>query len=141
MKSVAVSPRPRVRIPLFDQTIQAGFPSPADDVQERPIDLNEYLIKNQAATFLVRVSGESMIGAGIFPDDVLVVDKSLTPKSGDVIVAVHDGEFTVKRFVKTSRGAILQPENKAFEPIVITQDSDFQVWGTVTCVLHNPNTL
>lgn len=129
----------KVKIPEVTWHIQAGFPSPAEPHMENPIDLNDKLIDNPSSTFLVRVEGESMIGAGIYPGDVLVVDKAREARNNDVIVAILEGEFTVKRFAKKQNCAFLIAENPLFKPIKIDEHSDFQVWGVVTTVLHNPN--
>lgn len=98
---------------------------------ETALDLNEYMIDNPPATFFVRVTGESMTGAGIFPDDLLVVDRSVTARGGDIVVAVLDGEFTVKRLVRTAGRVALVAENPDFPPIRITSESDLQIWGVV----------
>ena len=124
-------------IPLYNNKVAAGFPSPADDYLEDKIDLNQYLIKHPASTFLVRASGESMKGAGIFPDDILVVDRSLKAENGKVVIAVVDGELTVKRYVKKGKNILLKPENDSFDPIVINDDSEAYIWGVVTNVIHN----
>jgi DNA polymerase V len=124
-------------VPMYSNKVAAGFPSPADDYLEDKIDLNQYLVKHPASTFLVRASGESMINAGIFPDDILVVDRSLKAEDGKVIIAVVDNELTVKRYRKKGRKIILEPENDAFDPIVIPQASEAFVWGVVTNVIHN----
>ena len=123
-------------IPLYSNKVAAGFPSPADDYLEDKIDLNQYLIKHPASTFLVRASGESMKGAGIFPDDILVVDRSLKAEDGKVVIAVIDGELTVKRYIKKNSKIILQPENDNFDPIVLNENTEAQVWGVVTNVIH-----
>ena len=124
-------------IPLYSNKVADGFPSPADDYLEDKIDLNQYLIKHPASTFLVRASGESMKGAGIFPDDILVVDRSLKAENGKVVIAVVDNELTVKRYRKKGKNIILEPENEAFDPIVIPRESEAFVWGVVTNVIHN----
>lgn len=125
------------QIPLFDARISAGFPSPATDYQQSSLDLNRYLIKNPAATFFVKVSGDSMIGAGIHDGDLLIVDRSLTAKNGNVIIALVDGELNVKR-LRIRRGKVsLEPENDQFPTKNITDDTDFQVWGVVTNVIHS----
>lgn len=116
--------------------VAAGFPSPADDFLEEKLDLNEKLIKHPAATFFVRVSGNSMIKAGIHSGDMLIVDRSLDAKSGSVVVAVIDGEFTVKRISFKGERLYLMPENPRFKPIEIKPESNFQVWGIVTNVIH-----
>jgi DNA polymerase V len=99
------------KIPLAVAGISAGFPSPAEDFIDKKLDLNEYLIKNQPATFLVRVHGSSMVDAGIYDSDLLVVDRSLEPRDGKIVVGVIDGEFTVKRIIKKEKRFFLQPEN------------------------------
>jgi DNA polymerase V len=124
------------KMPLFFSSIKAGFLSPADDFIDKQLDLNEYLVKNPAATFFVKVSGDSMIDAGIFTDDILIIDRSIEPDDKKIIIAIVDGEFTVKRFCKKGSQIYLIPENKNYKPIKITQDMDFQVWGVVTNVIH-----
>lgn len=121
--------------------VQAGFPSPAADYIENDIDLAAHLVSKPLSTYLVRVVGNSMIDAHIPPDALLVVDKSLTPKNNQIIVASIDGEFTVKRFIKNSSGIRLMPANKAFLPIPITEFMDFKVWGTVTRIIIDANTI
>jgi DNA polymerase V len=116
--------------------VAAGFPSPADDFIEEKLDLNEKLIRHPAATFFVKVSGNSMIKAGIHSGDMLIVDRSLEPKTGSIVVAVVNGDFTVKRISKHGGKLYLMPENSRFQPIEITDDSNFQVWGVVTNVIH-----
>lgn len=123
-------------LPLFTTAIAAGFPSPADDYVEMHLDLNEHIVKHPAATFFVRVDGESMRDAGIFSGDLLVVDRSLTPSHGKIVVAVVDGEFTVKRILIKEGQIFLAPENPAYKPLKVNQDSQFQVWGVVTYVIH-----
>lgn len=123
-------------IPLFSTLIQAGFPSPADDFIEQKLDLNEHLIDHPAATFFVKSIGQSMILDGIFPGDVLIVDKSRNAQSGNIIVASLNGDFTVKRFEKNLKGAILKPSNPDFKDILVSPDDDFQIWGVVTYVIH-----
>ena len=124
-------------VPMYSNKVAAGFPSPADDYLEDKIDLNQYLVKHPASTFLVRASGESMKGAGIFPDDILVVDRSLKAEDGKVVIAVIDGELTVKRYIKKNSKIILQPENEDFEPIILNENAEAQVWRVVTNVIHN----
>jgi DNA polymerase V len=123
-------------IPLAFSEISAGFPSPADDHAERQLDLNEHLIKHPAATFFVRADGDSMLGAGIHPGDLLIVDRALEAREGSVIIAVVDGEFTVKRFEKRGGKIFLVPENRSYEPIEIKEGMDFEVWGVVTNSVH-----
>lgn len=127
----------RTTLPYFE-SVSAGFPSPADDYIEEKLNLDKYLIKNPSSTFFVRVSGSSMIGAGIYPNDILIVDRSLEPKNKDVVIALINGELTVKRFIKASGKFYLKPENPDFKPIEIPQEGEFMVWGIVTNVIHKP---
>lgn len=121
-----------IRRPLLAVRVSAGFPSPADDYLERRIDLNEHLIRHPAATFFVRVAGDSMKGAGIFDGDLLIVDRAAEVTSGCIVVArVHD-EFTLKRVRKVGSRVFLDPENEKYQPIEVTEGSDFEVWGRVT---------
>lgn len=122
--------------PLVGPKIPAGFPSPAADYVEGSLDLNEYLIAHPASTFFVRVDGYSMVKAGIFPDDILVVDRSLEPVSGKIVVAIYDGELTVKRLRLEQEQCWLIPESDEFEPICVRKGADFQVWGVVRWVIH-----
>ncbi len=126
----------RVVRPLFSCGVSAGFPSPADDYIDRRLDLNELLISNPAATFFVRTAGDSMTGAGINNDDILIVDRSLPPTSGKIVIAVIDGELTVKRLVQTTTSCTLVAENPDYPALEINEDADFQVWGVVTSVIH-----
>lgn len=122
--------------PLMGERVRAGFPSPAENYIEDQLDLNQYCVKNPPATFFVRVDGDSMTGAGIGRGDLLVVDRSLTAGSEDVIVAIVDGEFTLKRLVLRDGRVFLRPENPRHRTIEITEDMEFQVWGRVTKVVH-----
>ena len=124
-------------LPYF-QSVPAGSPSPADHYVEEKLNLDKYLIKNPAATFFVRVSGDSMTGAGIYPEDILIVDRSLQAKSKDVIVAWLDGDFTLKRLVYEQGRCWLRPENPQFTAIEVIAENDFRVWGVVTHVIHQP---
>lgn len=124
-----------VELPLVNESISAGFPSPADDYIELSIDLNKELIKNQSSTFYGRVKGYSMKDAGIEDNDVLIIDKSLEPKNGSVAVCFLDGEFTVKRISIKKDFIYLNPENNSFKPIKITKENDFVIWGIVTYVI------
>ncbi|PIS02849.1 MAG: peptidase S24 [Chlamydiae bacterium CG10_big_fil_rev_8_21_14_0_10_42_34] len=125
-----------MKIPYFEAPIKAGFPSPAEDYLDQNLDLNDYLIQHPAATFFVRVDGDSMIGANIHKNDLLVVDKALDPSNGKIVVAILNGEFTVKRFRITDHHVFLEPENPKYKTIEITPDTDFRVWGVVTYVIH-----
>ncbi|RJX28533.1 MAG: LexA family transcriptional regulator [Desulfurivibrio sp.] len=122
--------------PLFSSGVSAGFPSPADDYIDRELDLNEYLITNPAATFFVRVAGDSMIGAGINHDDILIVDRSLEPVSGRIVIAIVDGELTVKRLIKTGECCRLVAENPLYPPTEIAKEMELEVWGVATCAIH-----
>lgn len=126
----------RYALPVFLGRLPAGFPSPADDYIEGKLDLNRHLIKHPAATFFVRVTGDSMIGAGIHSGDLLVVDRSLDAVDGHVIVAALDGELTVKRLFK--RGGLLRllPANAEYQPIEILTQQTFEIFGVVTNVIH-----
>jgi DNA polymerase V len=121
---------------LYTSKISAGFPSPAEDFLDRKLDLNEYLIRNPSATFLVRVNGNSMVNAGIFDGDILIVDRSLEASDGKVVIGVINGEFTVKRILKKGKRLFLLPENEKFKPIEITEDMDFKTWGVVVYTIH-----
>ncbi len=126
----------KYRQSLFEAKVSAGFPSPAADYEEDKLDLNKYLIKHPAATFFVRVTGYSMMGAGIYSGDLLVVDRSLEPRDKSVVIAVIDGELTVKRIRIGKKKITLEPENENYSVQQITEDTDFQVWGVVTNVIH-----
>jgi len=120
---------------LFDTGISAGFPSPADDFKEQRLSLDEELVKNKEATFYARVSGQSMIGAGLDDNDLLVIDRSLEPENNKIAVCFLDGEFTVKR-LRVSDGEVwLQPENPDYPIIKISEENSFVVWGIVTNVI------
>ncbi len=119
-------------LPYADQGIQAGFPSPAQDYINESIDLNRELIRHPAATFYGRVSGESMIGDGIEPGDILVIDRSIEPSDGDLAVCCLDGDFTLKRISLGDGEVRLIPSNESFDPILVTPESQFEVWGVVT---------
>ena len=123
---------------LYGTNVSAGFPAPSNDYLEGKLDLNEHIIKNPPATFFVRVSGDSMTGAGIYPDDLLVVDKSEEAKHGKIVIAVINGELTVKRLHKSRDGVQLLPENPNYLPIDITPEMEFSIWGVVTYVIHKP---
>jgi DNA polymerase V len=120
---------------FVDVGISAGFPSPADDFKQQRISLDKELIKNKEATFFARVSGQSMVGAGLDDNDLLVVDKSLEPEHNKIAVCFIDGEFTVKRLKVEADGIWLQPENPDYEPIKITEENNFVIWGIVTSVI------
>jgi DNA polymerase V len=125
-----------LQLPLFATPVRAGFPNPADDFLEAEIDLNDYLIRNRAATILLRVAGDSMVGAGIYEDDVVVVDCSLEARQHDVVVAEVEGAFTIKRFERHNGAVILRPENPAYQPLVFTPEMELSLVGVVTFTLH-----
>ena len=120
---------------FFDTGISCGFPSPADDFKGQRISLDKELIKNKEATFFARVSGQSMIGAGLDDNDLLVIDRSIAPEHNKIAVCFLDGEFTVKRLRVENDGVWLQPENPNYEPIKVTEDNEFIIWGIVTNVI------
>ena len=137
-----------LRLPLISGRVEAGlpgFPSPADDFIERSLDWNEQLVANPIATFFVRASGHSMDGAGIHDGDLLVVDRSVTPSHGSVVIAVIDGGLTVKRLTKQGTQASLTPEPNTLDqgtyvPIKIGPDTDATIWGVVTWAVHRLET-
>jgi DNA polymerase V len=128
---LAVAIRTVQAVPLVSSTAECGFPSPADDHLDRPLDFNQLLVQNPAATFAVRISGESMTGAGLFPGDIAVVDRSLTPTSGSIVLALIDGQFTIKRYVHVDGGIALLAENPRFPNIEISAEMDLKVWGVL----------
>lgn len=120
---------------LVEQGISAGFPSPADDFKEIRISLDKELVKNSESTFYARVSGDSMIGAGLDDGDLLVIDRSLDPKNGKIAVCLIDGEFTVKRIKKEKDKLYLIPENKKYKPIELKEENELIIWGIVEYVI------
>lgn len=125
-----------ISLPLFLESVSAGFPSPADDYLEGKLDLNDYLIRNPASTFLVRVTGDSMVNSGIYSGDLLIVDRSLEPKDGNIVIAVIDGELTVKKLRLKKNKLTLVPENPKYKPIEVNENMSFEVWGVVITVIH-----
>jgi DNA polymerase V len=124
--------------PLFHDAIPAGFPSPASDYIDQRLDLHDYLGVHSEATFFLRVQGDSMQGAGIYDGDLLVVDRSKTAKSGHVVIAVIDGEFTVKRLQKRGGKTWLKAENPNYAPIELCDGQELEIWGVVSHVVHKP---
>lgn len=122
-------------LPLADERVAAGFPSPAEDYASLNLDLNRELIKNPSSTFYARVSGLSMIDEGINDGDLLVIDKSLEPRDGSLAVCYVDGEFTLKRFERHGSYGLLVPANKEYRPIKVTAENNFTIWGIVTYVI------
>ena len=124
-----------MEIPLSEERVAAGFPSPADDYASTKLDLNRELIKNPASTFYARVSGLSMVDEGINDGDLLVIDKSIEPYDGCLAVCFIDGEFTLKRFERHDGYGLLMPANREFRPIKVTGENDFIIWGIVTYII------
>lgn len=122
--------------PQLEGFVTAGFPSPANDYIENELDLKMLLVRNESSTFFVQVRGDSMKDAGIYNDDILVVDKSLDPSDNSILVCFLDGEFTVKRVSKIDGEFYLMPANSDFKPIKINKSSDFRLWGVVTYSIH-----
>ncbi|MBP7735265.1 MAG: translesion error-prone DNA polymerase V autoproteolytic subunit [Spirochaetes bacterium] len=125
------------RFPLFVARIPAGFPSPADDYVDKGLDLNEFLVRHPAATFFVRVSGDSMTGAGINSGDVLVVDRAESVRDRNIVIAALNGELTVKRFVREDGRVWLLSENQNYPSLEVTGEMDFEVWGVVVHVIRS----
>jgi len=126
------------KLPLYEHKVAAGFLSPVEDYLDTALDLNEYLIKNPSTTFYVRVEGDSMIGAGIHPNDLLMVDKGLSPQDGCIVIAAVNAELTVKRLSIGLQNAIaLVPANDNYPVITIKEGMDFRIWGVVTNVIHS----
>ena len=127
----------RLKIPLLSDSISAGFPSPADDYTEENIDLNEHLISNPFSTFFLRVKGESMLNAGIKDKDLIIVDKSLRAKPGDIVIAMIDGEFTIKRLSIKNNELYLKAENHNYPDFNFKNNIDVQIWGVVIYSIHS----
>ena len=127
----------KLKIPLLSDAISAGFPSPADDYTEENIDLNDHLISNPFSTFFLRVKGDSMINAGIQDKDLIIVDKSLTAKPGNIIIAMIDGEFTIKRLSIRNNELYLKAENNTYPDFKFKNHIDVQIWGVVIYSIHS----
>ena len=127
----------KLTLPLFSSKVAAGFPSPADDYIEKSLDLNDLLIRKPAATFFVRAQGESMLSAGIHPNDILVVDRPIEAVSGKIVVCALNGELTVKRLNRINGQWQLKAENSDYTDIVIHEELDMVIWGVVTNVIHS----
>jgi DNA polymerase V len=137
--SIVLLPTPlpsRLPLPLFSGKVAAGFPSPTDDYIEKNLDLNELLVQKPAATFFVRAQGESMLGAGIHPNDILVVDRSIEPVPGKIVICALNGELTVKRLERDNEQWQLKAENPGYADILIHDELDMVIWGVVTNVIH-----
>jgi DNA polymerase V len=126
-----IEPRTQLAVPMAGASAPCGFPSPADDYLERALDFNELLVHNPAATFAVRLSSDSMTGVGLFPGDIAVVDRSVEPTNGCIVVALLDGEFTVKRYIRRAAGIVLHAENPSFADIEVSEERSFEIWGVV----------
>lgn len=124
-------------IPAGLGRVSAGFPSPSQDYSDTKIDLTQMLIRDELSTFIVRVAGDSMEGAGIFDGDELIVDRSIEPRDGHVVVAIVDGEMTVKRLRVTANGVFLQAENTEYPDVEVAELSDLMIWGVATTCLHH----
>jgi DNA polymerase V len=122
----------RITLPLYTSKVAAGFPSPADDYVEQQLNPNDYLVENNTTTFFVRVKGDSMIEAGIFDNDVLVIDRSKTQQTGDIVLAVLDGEFTVKTLDWSKKNVKLIPANQHYPVIEVKKGQSLEIWGVVT---------
>ena len=120
---------------LAEEGISAGFPSPADDFKETRISLDKELVKNKEATFYARVSGDSMVGAGLDDGDLLVIDRSKNPENGKIAICLIDGEFTVKRIKKEKNKLYLMPENNKYKPIELKEENELIIWGVVEYVI------
>ncbi len=131
-----VATKKNLEIPLFMVPVEAGFPSPAADYLEGKLDLNEYLIKHPAATIFVKAPDDSMIKAGIFTGDILIVDRSIKPTDKKVVIALIDGEFSVRRVSKIKGRVFLISENENYKPIQVDPETDCEIWGIVTNVIH-----
>lgn len=114
-----------------------GFGAAADDYMERGIDLNEQLIRNKPATFFMKVSGNSMINAGIYDGDIVIVDRSIKPVNGKIVIAVIDGDMLIRRYEKTMNSLRLIPETAKLSPIDVSEFMDFKIWGVVICVIRS----
>jgi len=132
LKTISKNPK----LPLYLESVKAGFPSPAEDYLDKRLNLQDYVVKHPEATFFVRVSGNSMKDAGIFPGDILVVDRSIEPVDGKIVIAVLNGELTVKRLKKKGEKVFLVPENSEFTEIEVSSNHEFSIWGVVTAVIH-----
>ena len=126
-----------LEVDLYTTFVNAGFPSPAEDHMDVSLDLNDYLLKHPSSTFYIYAKGSSMVNAGIYDGDLMIVDRSLNPSSNNIVIAVINGEFTVKRILKRDAKIYLVPDNKGYKPICISDDDDFFIWGVVTHAIHH----
>ena len=123
-------------IPLVNEAVSAGFPSPAEDYIELGVDLNKYLIKNPISTFFLRVSGNSMNNAGIYNNDLLIIDRSINPTPGNIVVALLDGEFTLKRLIKEQNNYYLKADKENYPAISLYEYVDIEIWGVAIYSIH-----
>ncbi|KKB96335.1 LexA repressor [Candidatus Arcanobacter lacustris] len=138
LKIIIPSYETKLESPYYVTGVEAGFPSPCDDHIEKQLDLNDHLIGNKDSTFFVRVSGDSMINAGIFDNDLLIVDKSLEAKHNSIVIAIINDEFTVKRLKINKDGSMmLMPENEKYQPIILNELEELSIWGVVTSVIRS----
>ena len=126
----------QILTPVFLDSVSAGFPSPATDYMENKLDLNEYLIKHPAATFIVKANGPSMTDAGILSGDLLIVDRSITPKNNDIVIASIFGDLTVKKFQKKENSLFLLSANSDYPSIEVKEEMECFIWGVVTYIIH-----
>jgi len=125
-----------IKPPLMESCVMAGFPSPAEQYVEQALDLNELLVKHPAGTFFVRAAGDSMLQAGILPGDILVVDRTLEPIDGSIVIAAVDGEFTVKHINFDGNSVRLVAANPEYQPIMIEDGSELRLFGVITATIH-----
>ena len=126
----------QINTPVFLDKVSAGFPSPATDYMENKLDLNEYLITHPAATFIVKASGSSMVNANIYSDDLLVVDRSITPKNNNIVIASIFGDLTVKKLKKKEKSFFLVSANEEYPSIEVKEEMECFIWGVVTYIIH-----
>ena len=126
----------QINLPVFLDKVSAGFPSPATDYMENKLDLNEYLIRHPAATFIVKASGSSMVNADIYSGDLLIVDRSVTPKSNNIVIASIFGDLTVKKLKKKEKSFFLISANDEYPSIEVKEEMECFIWGVVTYIIH-----
>lgn len=132
----AFEQRTPLELPLYLATVSAGFPSPAEDYIDKKLDLNEHLVRHPAATFFVRVDGDSMRDANVASGDILVVDRAVTARDGQIVIAALDGELTVKRLRHQNGRLYLVPDNPDYTAVEVSAEASFEVWGVVTYIIH-----
>lgn len=136
MANETTCPAEQDRLPLYLSSVQAGFPSPADDYIDKKINLHEFLVRNKSATFFLKAHGESMLGAGIYDGDLLIVDRSIEASHNKIVIAAIDGELTVKRLLRRPHQVVLAPENPDYPEFDITHRKHVYIWGVVTYAIH-----